>query len=255
MDKEFFLAKIKQFTETPSYSREEGNFISLLNDEFHNILSEKTKYREVKEDGKIQYAFYYHDESPSIVFIVHVDRVRVGKVEIVELTDRQLQGQFDNLVSVVTLLELVDRTHLPINILFTTKEEIIQSSSQVVEIATLFPHLKLVSVDIDVCKAHEPIDRITLRSFDRAGLYNMYVVDTLRDRALECQISFTENEVGWGMSDTGFVCDYTDGKVKGAGIGIPLYNYHSNKEIVDWKAIEAASLLIEKLITRRKEDA
>lgn len=250
MNRAVILRKLEEYTKIKSYSECEEAFISSLQYEFSEILRSHTKSREVRIGNHPEYLLFTHHLANDYLFVVHVDRVRVGEVEIKEIDSDRLQGQFDNLISIVVLYELLFRSRLPINILFTTKEEIIASSPQVAEVVKLFPKFKIVSLDIDVYGKSEPIDKITIRSRDRAGNYDELLVEELRAVADENKVPYTKGEVGWGMSDAGFVNAYSNGKIKGAGIGVPLYNYHSNHEIISCKAVEDISRLIEKLISK-----
>jgi len=249
--KEFVLRKLKKYAAIPSLSGEESVFLRLLKVDFDEEY--KGTWRTVYLDNKPHYYYreqlispQYRDASPirDHFLITHVDRVpdylKKGKqphiTPIVVDTSECIHGQLDNIIGIVVARTLV-HIGLPVKILFTTKEEVVQSTPQVLEVCKLSEKTP-ITIDIDVFDDLKQFEHglVTLRKRDNAGDMLTPLVDKFQSIARFLDIPFTEKE-GYAIVETGFLAKATKNKYQGAHVGIPIINYHSDEEATSWKVV------------------
>ena len=247
--KEFILKKLQKYTAIPSLSGQESAFLSVLQQDFDEEF--KGNWRKVHLDDK---PHYYFRESPigkqfgekapirDHFLITHVDRVssykslRTPFLTEISSDDTHLEGQLDNIIGIVVARVLV-YIGLPVKILFTTKEELVQSTPQVLEVCKLSEKTP-ITVDIDVFDDLEQFQHgvVTLRKHDNAGNMLVPLVEELQKWAEHLAIPITQTD-GYAIVETGFLSRATNDKYQGAHVGIPLINYHSDEEVTSWKVV------------------
>lgn len=231
--KNFILSKLRLYSTVYSRSGEEKEFYNLVKKDFFEINPSFT-IREVYENNKFSYALFKSSETFPYIFTVHLDRV--GKyVNTIQDDGELLRGQLDDIIGIAILAYI--SIECGINILFTTAEEYCSSWPQLAEIAVLNPKMKLISIDIDVFRSLEEISEgfISLRLYDSAGQFNKELVTLMRHCASKYNIPYCTEDKGWSYVETSMLEKYTGST--GAHIGIPLINYHTDKEVTYWKTI------------------
>lgn len=191
-----------------------------------------------------------------LVYVIHLDRVpnwRTGEAYSVngyDDTEGNLHGQLDNSISLAIMAVILEQK-LPVSILFTTDEEQGGSWPQLVDLQKKMPDIKFVSMDIDIFHATDKKDLpfITLRDRDRDAKFDKDLVEFLRAMAVTNNLTFTTT-TGSAIVEPGMMSMHTDGKYTGAHIGLPLLNYHSDKEIMQWTVIQDAIRLVMALQTQ-----
>lgn len=247
--KEFILKKLQKYAAIPSLSGQESVFLSVLQQDFDEEF--KGSWRKVHLDDKPYYYFresiigkHFTEKAPirDHFLITHVDRVSSysdrGKPYITDISfdDTTIKGQLDNIIGIVVARTLV-HIGLPVKILFTTKEELVQSTPQVLEVCKLSEKTP-ISVDIDIFDDLEQFQHgvVTLRKRDNAGNMLVPLVEELQKWAEHLAIPVTQTE-GYAIVETGFLARATNDKYQGAHVGIPLINYHSDEEMTSWEVV------------------
>jgi len=235
--KEFLLNKLKQYSSIVSQSSKEENFVTFIEEDFtrDDVGGCHDTSRKVYRNGKLYYYFLATDLKIPYFFTVHLDRVR-NYINTIQDQGDFLVGQLDDIIGIAVLSYLY-KQKIPLNILFTTEEEWGNSWHQLEEIIKLHPKLKPISIDIDVFSKLEDLegDFISLREKDNTGKFDLHLVNNLRDVAKEGGIPFCTNDKGWSSVETAFLEKHTG--LRGAHIGIPLINYHSDKETTRWDTL------------------
>jgi putative aminopeptidase FrvX len=244
-DIRFVIDKIKEYTSIPSLTHHEGKFLEYLKKDFPTT---NHKLRETKEG-----LFYEYKEPTSYLVTVHVDRISVEPYKWHEGAET-LVGQLDNTVS-VAIARLLAEKDVPVHIQFTTCEEILQSNAQIihsVENARLagIP-LVVLDLDIDVAVDYKEIadGAISLRDHDSITAYDKELVYYLRKICDKNKIDYITKDTDWLMCQIGTTIQECPA-VRGCYVGVPIWNYHSHKEIVSYTCIANAIALFDCL----KED-
>lgn len=203
-----------------------------------NLLEE---YRDNRFFYALHLAYGSIGDMLNPVFVVHLDRVLnkatgLGYTNTYRLSSKSTlfdpvyQAQLDNVIGVSIVKYLWDRGRL-FNILFTTSEELCQSSYQLQEVVTKY-RLTPITIDIDVIPSLQEVrpGEITVRDIDMGGTLDLTLVRLLRTLCYKEQIPLTD--VGWSHTETAHLSTITQGKLKGAHIGLPVTNYHTGDEEV-----------------------
>ena len=244
--KEFILEKLVKYSSVASLSGKEDHFLDMLEEDFHRE-GDFNNWRKVFMENDPYY--YYRsggsgDVSSLPFFLVtHTDRVpnyntkgTPAYINTITSTGEYLTGQLDNIIGIAIARYLVE-IGVPIDILFTTKEEVVKSTLQLWEMCKLNKKIP-ITIDIDIFNAIKEFDNglITLRFKDRNGKMLTSVVKKLHKVAEAKSIPYTFLD-GEAIVETGFLSQLEDGKYKGAHVGIPLINYHSDMETTNWECI------------------
>ncbi|NLT50272.1 MAG: hypothetical protein GXX85_05070 [Ignavibacteria bacterium] len=249
--KKYIFNKLKEYSAISSCSGDEKLFGEFLEKDFLGengelLTNEKIKTRTVLENGNLHYFFLEANPSAKFFFTVHIDRVKNYLNTIKDFNEDILTGQLDNMISIGILRYLFSKG-LRFNILFTTKEEVFISWEQIKEIMFLNPKLIPVSLDIDIIKEIYLKDgKFSLRSKDVIGFYKTSLVAKLRKLASANNIEFIDERIGWTAVESGYLHRNTG--LRGAHIGLPITEYHTDSEKCNWKTIENAARFIELLI-------
>lgn len=240
---DYVIRKLKEYAAIPSLTHHEDEFMNYQIADFGT--PQGMEWMKVKIEGKQQAQFLHNvGDDSGLVFTVHTDRVPDADgipfqniiAECKE--DGTITGQLDNLIS-IAILRYVIESGIKVNILFTTQEEICNSYIQVAAVADNFG-LMPVSIDIDPVRSFEEGKEraITIREKSFSYLYEPETVRMLQEVAVRNNIPFE--------TDYGYVCDeilYLIRAEQGTGchLGLPLMNYHTNREKV--KAVAVLSMI------------
>jgi putative aminopeptidase FrvX len=130
------------------------------------------------------------------------------------------------------------------NILFTTREERCESWKQLHQTilafsTSLVSSMKPISIDIDIFPSLSSFKdgQVTLRSFDNCGPMDPLLVSLLRHCAGNAMVPYFKDTIGTAIVEPGFLAQHTGGVFRGAHIGIPLINYHTDKEQTYWSSV------------------
>lgn len=246
MDKDikFVIDKMKEYSKIPSLSYHEEKFLEYLRKDFP---TENHNLREI--EGGLFYEYKHNSYTPYLV-TAHVDRIPVGPYKW-HNGSKRLTGQLDNVISVAIARLLADK-NIPVHFQFTTKEEVLRSNAQIihsVENAKLAGiQLKILDLDIDVAVDYEEIESgaISLRDHDSIVVYDKELVNKLRGICEKNKIDYITKPQDWLMCQIG--CSIQEcPEIRGTYVALPIFNYHSNKEIVSIKCIENMIKLFESI--------
>lgn len=244
--KNFIFAKLKKYSSVASLSGGEAEFLNLVVEDFYKE-GDQNKWRKVFI-GDDPYYYYRSGGSGNIIsppyfLVTHVDRVPnynasgyPAFINTISQTDELLTGQLDNIIGIAVVRYLVE-LDVPMDILFTTREEVVKSTLQLWEMCKLSEKVP-ITIDIDIFNDIEEFrdGKITLRFKDRNGEMLISLVKKLQTVAINNNIPFSFLD-GEAIVETGFLSRLEDGKYKGAHVGIPLINYHSNMETTFWECV------------------
>lgn len=246
----YILQALKDYSSIPSLSGKEHRMMAKVQEDFP--LSFGDTYLVYKNDFPYYFARIPSNiSSGSLIACVHLDRVPGPRYNayIDTIVDKRdyVVGQLDDIIGIAILKYLVQVEQKSIPIVFTTQEERGNSYPQVIDVCTLHK-LRPLSIDIDIFDDVEEkfLDTITLRYEDELAVFDETLVSSLHKTANKIDIPFSVSE-GSAIVEPGFVARHTRGKIKGAHIGLPLLNYHTNMEEIRWKPILDAVKLVHSL--------
>ncbi len=256
----FILRRLEWYSNVSSLTGKEEKFLNFLVNDFHKE-GDINKWRKVYLDA---FPYYYYrnggvDEiAPTLPYflVVHTDRIPnynasrdTGYVDTISHTVEFLTGQLDNIIGIAIARYLIEKD-IPIDILFTTREETVESTLQLWEMCKLNGKTP-ITIDIDVFNDLDTFKdgQTTLRFEDRNGKMLTSLVKTLQKVAVDNEIPFSFNE-GEAIVETGFLSKIDNGKYKGAHVGIPLINYHSDMETTTWECIYNTILVLFNFFTQ-----
>ena len=254
--KKFVLKKLREYSDIPSLSGHEDQMLSFLKTDF-----DCKDWYELKVNGVTEFCYLQHDLAcPDYFFTVHTDRVPNFKgnkpfTNTIEDQGEILQGQLDDIIG-ISVLRYLHSLNYPMNILFTTREEYCESWKQVHQTILAFSDnlvlpMKPISIDIDIFPSLSSFKdgQVTLRSFDSCGPMDPILVSLLRHCASNANIPYFKDNVGKAIVEPGFLAQHTDGVFKGAHIGIPLINYHTDKEQTYWLVVYNICRLLQRFFS------
>jgi hypothetical protein len=238
----YIYEKLKFYSQFRSQSHGESAFIEVLRNDFLGCGD----WYSVSKNGVTEYAVLVDKGFTNpYLFCVHTDRVLIKGQSVTNTIWRDEEfvcGQLDNILGIAIVRCLV-YLGCPISIIFTTKEEESRSAEQILQALKLLEtdvvKLKLISIDLDVFRTVEEFSKgeLTIRDADGVGFMDLDLVSKLRNTAHMNGIKYIGNEKGRTISEAGLVYSYSDGKVSGAHVGIPITNYHSLEERARWTSI------------------
>ena len=200
------------------------------------------------QDSETGVVVWPGDPTSRICFIVHMDRIQVGKVDFIFEEGGSLPvigGQLDNTICLACLRTLYDLGY-KFNAIFTVQEEVCQAHKVVIDIARFY-NWTIIDCDIDVFyKGDEWIDSISLRLGDNIARYTPWLVYKFWGMA-ECSGIKFSHKTDWLIGTVGFVRrDAPD--VAGLYLGLPILNYHSGKEFASLESKNAYTTFMGKVI-------
>lgn len=235
-DIRFIINKVKEYSRIPSPSGQEKEFLNYLKKDFPNKNYFLKEYPDC--------LFYEYKKPTKWLVVAHVDRVSVRYFRSEVLYEELLKGQIDNVVSVAILRLLVEK-NVPINFLFTTKEEILQSCPQIVNVC-YGKDFYVVCLDIDVAVNFTEVfdGPISLRDRDTTAEFNKELVMLLRKICDKNGINYITKDGNWLIDELGCTIAGVP-TIKGAYVGLPINNYHTGRERISFKCISNVIKLFE----------
>ena len=247
-DQAFIRHTLQECSAISSLSGQEINMLYQVRDAYF-LPKVGQSFIEVYRDGRLYYGLLLDRRNRCpYMFCVHLDRVpnfwtqKAYVTPISENSPGTLTGQLDDIAGIAVLRYLHMR--YPLNILFTTNEEFCESWGELEEAIRAYRTTECplipVSVDIDVFKSLEEFSQdnpVTIRTKDRAGKMNLKLVQRFRGLAQRFGIPYSEDDRGYTLVETGMLSQQTTGQMTGAHIGIPLTNYHTDRETTTWAVI------------------
>ena len=235
-DTQYIINKIKEYSMIPSQSGQEKVFLDYLKSEFPNHNYSLQEHPDC--------LFYKYKKPTKWLVIAHTDRIPVPKFKF-EIIDKTLiKGQLDNVISVAILRLLVEE-NIPVNILFTTEEETLKSCPQIVNIS-YGKNYSVLELDIDVATSKDEVieGSISLRDRDNSAEFDKELVAYMKKICDRNNIRYITKDGDWLVDELGCTIAGVP-SIKGCYVGVPIWEYHSNKEIVNIKCIENAIKLFE----------
>ena len=261
------LSHLKRYSAIASLPKGESLMWEVVKSDFQP-RNDTESLREVKVDGKISYGALYSTEisgkyptmeDRQILWIVHMDRVPGfdGLPYTNNIADQgdYVDGQLDDIIGIAILKAVFD-IGVPLNILFTTEEETVRSIPQIIEFLKLPDNEDIyvpITIDIDVFDDITEIEEIgvTIRDYDNSAHFDLTTVTFLRNVAHEQVIEY-ETSTGYAIVETGFLSHSTQGELTGAHLGIPITNYHTDRECAFWNTIHDAVNIVHRASDIRK---
>jgi len=234
----YVVDKIQEYSKIPSLSRNEREFLDCL-----ELDIPIDHYFPTLRDDCTHYT--YKHKPARILVTVHTDRIPVRPFKFEILDDKKLKGQLDNVISVALARLLIEKA-TPVDFLFTTKEEICGSNSQLINAWNHKEYDHVLDLDIDVTVDSSEVEggAISLRDKDCSADYYLPTVGKLRKLCSDNKIDYITKDGNWLVCQIGCsIREYP--KIKGCYVGIPIDNYHSNTEIVNFKCISNVLKLFE----------
>jgi hypothetical protein len=249
--------QLEEYSAIASLSGFEQNMMSHVQEYFPPVYPSYDFYT-MSRNEEPYCAFLTSQDHPSkYVLVVHLDRVpdMLGnpyKTLPVEYDD-YVQGQLDDIVGIAIAHYLYCYSGKPLSVLFTTREEETQSWRQIKLFVKAFSSRQRsiipVGIDIDIFDKL-PLQKglISLRHEDRAGKMNLQEVLAFRKKADALSIPWTATE-GHSITEIGYLSSHTRCALQGVHVGLPLTNYHTDTECIQWEAIVNVIQLLKSIIT------
>ena len=265
--KKEIMEHLKRYSAIASLPGSESLMWEIVKNDFQP-RNDMERLREVKVDGKIKYGALYSTEIPGkyttmenrqIIWIVHLDRVSgpggLPYTNTIIDYDDYVMGQLDDIIGIAILKAVFDM-QVPLNIMFTTEEETVKSVPQIIEFLKLPDNEDMyvpVTIDIDVFEDIADIEEMgpTIRNYDNNAHFDLTTVTFLRNVAAEQVIEY-ETSAGYAIVETGFLSHATQGELTGAHLGIPITNYHTDRECAFWNTIHDVVKLVYRASDIRK---
>ena len=241
-DVKYVIDKLTEYSKIPSLTHRESKFMDYLRKDCLGLAN----YDMVK-DYREDCILYRHKTIRSgILVTAHMDRIKVAPFEF-ELIDNKtkIKGQLDNCIS-VSICRLLMEKNTPVDFLFTTAEEVLQSNAEIIDTWRQHEYEYVVDMDIDVSNIKKEVEdgAISLRDRDSATIYSEELVNKLRAICTTNKIDFITKDSHWLMCQIGTTIS-EEPRIKGCYAGLPLLNYHSHKEIMNLKCIDNMIRLFE----------
>lgn len=227
---ELVVSKVVEYSNIPAVTYKEKQFLAYLAGEM------PTKYYTLDKSNP-KYLLYRYSGKTRWLVLAHADRIPVDPF-ITQLQGDFLVGQLDNVISVAVCRYLMEQG-MPCDFMFTTQEECCQSADQIVEAYGRNVDYRVLDMDIDVpTSVHEvDIGAITLRSRDNLAPYDRSLVRTMRKMAKKNDVDYIRKDGDWLVCQIGTAI-VKNPKLKGMYLGLPINNYHSNREVINMSCIK-----------------
>ena len=228
----YIINKVQEYSAIPSVTYKEKQFLEYLETEI------PTKHYTM-ENHIPKYLFYKYNGKTKWLVLAHVDRITVPSFKF-QIQNSRLVGQLDNVISVAICRHLMEQ-HMPFDFMFTTQEENCNSADQIIEVWDRNSDYYVLDLDIDVAVQESEIDRgvISLRSRDNNAPYNHELVGLLRKNAEQHKVPYIKKNRDWLVCQIGMALEKKPG-MKGCYFGLPIWNYHSNSEIINLECVKNA---------------
>ena len=225
-----------KYGKLPSISCEEQRFMKYLAKDIESSAVSHILYPQE------ECLFYKYNKPTKWLVLAHIDRIPVEKFNY-KKNHTNVVGQLDNVISVAILKEAIN-VGLPINILFTTKEEILRSCEQIYNIAKDRKYW-IIDLDIDVTVKDTEVKSgaISLRDRDCSSMFDSEVVKYLRNLCDINNIKYITKDGDWLVVQVGCSINRYP-ELRGCYLGLPLDNYHSHREVMNIECINNAWKLL-----------
>ena len=217
--------KFCEYLEIPSLSHSEEKMVEKVTEDF--------EITDVVDGCPIQIVNPQND----YLFVSHIDRIRVPFVKPMLVKSGivpYIQGQLDNSIC-VAMLKVLSASY-NYNIMFTREEECCYAQHYVVKAINELEikygkKFAVIDCDIDVFyKDDSWINSISLRSRDNVSLFTEDIVSRFRGLATSVGVNYSA-KTDWLIGTVGWV-RAKDPSIEGLYLGLPILNYHSEREIV-----------------------
>lgn len=256
--KEFIFKTLQHLAAIPSLSGQEDKLHAALREYF---CTEDYVVSTVERSMQVDYTLVVPTVmSSKYLFCIHTDRVpdfrtRKAYETSIVFEEDVFTGQLDNVISIALVLYFATVVQ-PINILFTTREETLESWSQIRDVVMLYRgygvELRPISIDVDVFQQFSSGGDITLRTEDVFGQFNMLTGALLRSTAQSLGLSWLGNSEGRAACEVGALCGNTKGILNGMHVGLPMLNHHTDREQVRWMSVYNTLQLLRQLLENEK---
>jgi putative aminopeptidase FrvX len=233
----YITDKVKEYSKIPSLTYKEDDFLAYL---ANDIPSKYYTLNWVKSEGKrAPYLHYRYNGKTQWLVLAHVDRISVPPFTF-QIQDNRLIGQLDNVISVAMCRYLMEH-NMPVDFMFTTQEETCSSADQILNVWEKNPDYYVVDMDIDVSVTKDEIDcgAISLRSKDNRALYNDELVNLMRGLADKHKVQYLKKDGHWLVCQIGTALELSN-CMKGMYLGLPIFDYHSNHEVINIECVKNA---------------
>ena len=121
---DYIIGKMREYTKIPALTFHEQDLLAYLEEDI------PTKHYDLDKSNP-KYLLYRYKGKTKYLVLAHVDRIEVEEFRFVRHNGR-LTGQLDNVISVATCRYLIEQG-TPVDFMFTTQEECLQSADQIAE--------------------------------------------------------------------------------------------------------------------------
>lgn len=233
----YIFSKMKEYSKIPSTTGNERVFMEYLKGDFPT-----GSYRLYDNADCL---FYEYTKSSPWLVLAHVDRIPVDPFDFEIIDGSLIKGQVDNAVS-VGILRLLAEQNTPLNMLLTTEEETLQSCPQIVKVC-MGKDYRVLDLDIDVAVDMQEIEHggISLRDRDSTAEFDKELVCLMRKICSDHRIDYLVKDGHWLVDQIGCVIKGVP-SIRGMYLGLPIFNYHSNEEIINMRCVDNAVKLLKK---------
>ncbi|MFA5396488.1 MAG: hypothetical protein WC346_10820 [Methanogenium sp.] len=255
--KNTIMSLLIDFASVPSLTGQEGKMIEKISKYFLPAYPFHDFYSIYKKNEPFCAFITSFISPPTYVLVVHLDRVPDSSglpyCTVPEDKGDFIKGQLDDTIGIAIAYYIYFFSKKPVSVLFTTKEEITSSWPQIMMfLKTFSPHNRCIvpiGIDIDIFNRF-PVKQgvISLRQCDDAGNMDLRYVSLFREQADYLSIPWVFEE-GRSITEIGALSNHTKGELQGVHIGLPLLNYHTDKEKVQWEAVFNAIKLITSVLS------
>jgi|LSQX01.1.fsa_nt_gb hypothetical protein len=224
---------------------------------FDEIFSQVNKFKNTSsslffagDDNIGKYLVYRHNQETSAkyLFLVHADRLmfKERRMEIFKKDYNNnwfIRGQLDNIISVAIVLYLI-KLDYPIDCLFVSREEILESHPQIIEYLNQYDvddKYKMIDLDIDIDKTVDGDvvngGYITLSDTAHYMKLDRDMINEIEAYAMSVDIPITKFD-SFNPAQAGKYLQTNPSNKKIIYMGLPLTCYHSPEETMSWQTVE-----------------
>ena len=182
------------------------------------------------------------------IFLAHVDRKQVSSRKL-HFLGSCVAGQLDNIIGISAVMEVLKRNpeNKNFGVLFTTEEEILKSGEQITEFVERYANAGTYIVDVDI----DPITSgtalykgISIRKNDSRRSFS---ADPLIETAKDMKVRYMSLD-SWLLCQMTLLADTLENPT--VFTGLPILNYHSNKEIAYYPSLKNLVKVLDGLLKR-----
>jgi len=224
-----------RYFEIKSLSRREGEMWKVVLEDFGD---EALDYSSLYRKYKAPYPVKINDPENKLLFYSHMDKRDVPYLSPVFFDKSEfkyIQGQLDDTICMAILYALSQETK--INVMFTCEEEIGNAHGKIYDVLDALEAkygCRYIPIDCDIDIFYQKdswANSISLRSGDDISEFSPEVVSNFRRIASDIGVPYSAKE-DWVICTTGLLLKEARKKILGTYVGLPILNYHTEKEIV-----------------------